>query len=98
MLKDLPFDPKTRLDRSSTMATESIEAVYEHGGFRPIATVDMNLAEGQKVRLVVETIDKPDDILALAAQVYEDLSEAQIDSIERHARRREDFFGERMSS
>ena len=80
------------------MATETIEAVYEHGGFRPIAPVGMDLAEGQKVRLVVEPIDKPDDILALAAQVYEDLSEVQIDNIERHARRREDFFGERTSS
>jgi predicted DNA-binding antitoxin AbrB/MazE fold protein len=80
------------------MATETIEAVYEHGGFRPIAPVDMDLAEGQKVRLVVEPIDKPDDILALAAEVSEDLSEAQIDYIERHVRRREDFFGERTSA
>ncbi len=79
------------------MATGTIEAVYEHGGFRPLTPVDINLAEGQKVRLVVEAIEKPDDILALAAQVYEDLSEGQIDSIEQHTRRREDFFGERTS-
>ena len=58
------------------MATETIEAVYAHGGFRPIAPVDINLTEGQKVRLVVEPIEKPDDILALAALVYEDLSES----------------------
>lgn len=80
------------------MATETIEAVYEHGGFRPIAPVDVNLAEGQKVRLVVEPIERPDDILALAAQVYEDLSDSEIDSLEQNTRRREDFFGERMSS
>jgi len=80
------------------MATESIEAVYEHGGFRPITPVDINLAEGQKVRLVVEPIEKPEDILALAAQVYEDLSEDQIDFIEQHTRRREDFFGEGTSA
>ena len=80
------------------MATETIEAVYEHGGFRPIAPVDMNLTEGQKVRLVVEPIEKPDDILALAAQVYEGLSNEQIDSIEQHSRRRENFFGERPSA
>jgi predicted DNA-binding antitoxin AbrB/MazE fold protein len=79
------------------MATETIEAVYEHGGFRPITPVDIILAEGQKVRLMVEPIEKPDDILALAAQVYEDLSEDQIDSIERHIRRRDDFFAERHS-
>ena len=80
------------------MATETIEAVYEHGSFRPVAPVDMNFAEGQKVRLVIEQIGNPDDILALAAQVYEGLSDDQIDSIEQNRRRRENFFGERSST
>ncbi|SPD72577.1 conserved hypothetical protein [uncultured Desulfobacterium sp.] len=79
------------------MATETIEAVYEHGGFRPITPAAINLLEGQKVRLVVERIENPDDILALAAQVYDGLSDDQINAIERHIRRREDFFGERTS-
>lgn len=65
------------------MATETIEAVYEHGSFRPIGPVDISLTEGQKVRLMVEAIEKPDDILTLAAQVYDGLSNEQIDSIER---------------
>jgi predicted DNA-binding antitoxin AbrB/MazE fold protein len=85
-------------DWSSPMATETIEAVYEHGSFRPIAPVDMNFTEGQKVRLVVEQIGSPDDILALAAQVYEGLSDEQIDSIEQRNRRRENFFRERPSA
>lgn len=80
------------------MSTETIEAVYEHGGFRPITPVGIKLKEGQKVRLVVEQFERPDKILALAAQVYEGFSEDQIDSIEKHIRRREDFFGERSSS
>ena len=80
------------------MATETIEAVYERGSFRPIAPVDMNFAEGQKVRLVVEQIENPDDILALAAQMYDGLNDEQIDSIEQHLRRRENFFGERPSA
>ncbi len=80
------------------MATEAIEAVYEHGGFRPIAQADINLAEGQRVLIVVEPIEQPDDILALAAQVYEGFDEEQIDEIEQHALRRDDFFGERMPS
>ena len=58
----------------------------------------MNFAEGQKVRLIVGQIEKPDDIPALAAQVYDGLSDEQIDSIERHLRRRENFFGERPSA
>jgi predicted DNA-binding antitoxin AbrB/MazE fold protein len=77
------------------MTTESIEAVYEHGTFRLVAPVDLKLVEGQKVRLVVEPIEKPDDVLALAARVYEGLTDDQIDSIEQVIRRREDFFGER---
>ena len=79
------------------MATQTIEAVYEHGSFRPIAPMDMNLAEGQRVRLAVEQIDDPDDILRLAAQVYEGINQQQIDSIEQHSRRCESFFGERPS-
>ena len=78
------------------MTTETVEAVYERGGFRLVAPVNLKLAEGQKVRLVVEPMEKPEDILALAAQVYEELTDEQIDSIEEHSRRRGDFFGERV--
>jgi predicted DNA-binding antitoxin AbrB/MazE fold protein len=80
------------------MKPETIEAIYEDGGFRPVAPADLNLAEGQKVRLVVEPIREPDELLALAAQVYEGLTPEQIDVIEHHARRREDFFGDRKSA
>jgi predicted DNA-binding antitoxin AbrB/MazE fold protein len=87
----------TIAERISPVTTETIEAVYEHGSFRPIAPVGMNLTEGQKVRLMVEQIDNLDDILGLAGQVYEGLNDQQIDSIEQHIRRRENFFGERPS-
>lgn len=50
------------------------------------------------MRLVLEQIENPDDVLALAVQVYEGLTDEQIDSIEQHSRRREDFFMERPSS
>jgi predicted DNA-binding antitoxin AbrB/MazE fold protein len=78
------------------MKTETIEAVYEHGSFRPVAPADVELAEGQKVRLVVQPIEEPGDVLALAARVYEGLTDEQIDAIEQHMARRDDFFGERM--
>lgn len=77
------------------MKTETIEAVYKHGGFHPIDPGDLKLTEGQKVRLVVEPIEKPDDILGLAGSVYEGLTDDQIESIEHHIRRRGDFFDER---
>jgi len=77
------------------MKTEAVEAVYEQGGFRLVTPADVKLSEGQRVRLVVEPIEKPDEILLLAGRVYDGLTDDQIDSIERHTRRREDFFGER---
>lgn len=77
------------------MKTETIEAVYEHGSFRPVAPADVELAEGQKVRLVVQPIEEPGDVLALAARVYEGLTDEQIDAIEQHMARRDDFFGDR---
>ncbi|OHB74633.1 MAG: hypothetical protein A2Z25_10340 [Planctomycetes bacterium RBG_16_55_9] len=58
------------IQRSNSMKTETIEAVYEGGGFRLVAPADLELAEGQKVRLVVELIEEPDDVLALASRVY----------------------------
>jgi len=79
------------------MKTETIEAIYEHGGFRVIAPTDLELAEGRKVRLVIEPMEKPDDVLALARRVYEGLTDEQIDSLEQHTARREDFFGKRIS-
>lgn len=57
--------------------------------------MNIDLAEGQRVRLAVEQLDAPDAILALATQVYEGLNPEQIDSIKQHSRRRESFFGER---
>jgi predicted DNA-binding antitoxin AbrB/MazE fold protein len=81
-----------------SMTTETVEAVYEHGGFRLVAPSHLKLAEGQKVRLVVEAVEQPEDILGLAARVYEGLTAGEIDSIEEHTRRREAFFGKRTSS
>jgi predicted DNA-binding antitoxin AbrB/MazE fold protein len=80
------------------MKTEAVEAVYEHGGFRLVSPADLKLTEGQKVRLVVDPIEKPDEILSLAGRVYEGLTDDQIDSVEQHIRRREDFFGERTQA
>jgi hypothetical protein len=58
---------------------------------------NLQLFEGQKVRLIIEPPDQsatsPSD---LAAQVYEGLSDSQIEEIERIALDRDDFFGERV--
>ena len=77
--------------------SEIIEAIYEKGVFKPLQNLE--LPEGQHVRLVVEAAEPSSstDILALAAQVYEGLSPEDIDAIEQIARNRGDFFGEGLS-
>ncbi len=65
---------------------QTIEAVYENGGFRLIDPADLRMLEGQKVRLIVEPpAESVTNPLELAAQVYQGLSESEIDEIERIA-------------
>ncbi|WP_199245084.1 antitoxin family protein [[Phormidium] sp. ETS-05] len=71
-----------------------LDAIYENGVFRPLKNID--ISEGQSVRLIVETTSSlsPEDLLNLAAQVYEGLSDEDIQEIEELARDRRNFFGE----
>ena len=71
--------------------TRICEAVYENGLFRPVAPLTPALAEGQHVRLLVEA-DTPDDILNLAAAVYDGLSKQDIEDVEHIALDRSEFF------
>ena len=73
--------------------TQVLDAVYEHGVFRPITLPGPPLIEGQHVRITVET-DTPEDILGLAAKVYEGLSEQDVNDVERIALDRSAFFTE----
>lgn len=74
---------------------DSVEAIYEHGIFRPLKHLDFS--EGQHVQLVVKvpTQEAPDEMLELASQVYEGLSDQDVDEIERIALNRREFFGEK---
>ena len=71
--------------------TATVEAVYQDGVFKP--TARPALAEGQHVRLTVESVSSrsPGDILRLASEVYTGLSPDEIDEIERLARRQPPF-------
>lgn len=72
---------------------QPIDAVYEKGAFRPLASDDLRLAEGQRVRLIVEaSIEDDEDVLSLAARVYEGLSDQEIDEIEKIALNRSPVF------
>jgi predicted DNA-binding antitoxin AbrB/MazE fold protein len=71
--------------------SRAVNAVYESGNFRLLEEPDLPLSEGQQVRLRIEM---PDDLLELAADVYDGLSEEQIAEVERVALDRREFFGE----
>jgi predicted DNA-binding antitoxin AbrB/MazE fold protein len=76
---------------------QTIEAVYEHGAFKPLHPEDIDLSEGQKVSIVVERRLTPKEMSELAGSVYDGLPEEDIDEIERIALDRSNFFGRRES-
>ncbi|MCA9155157.1 MAG: antitoxin family protein [Planctomycetales bacterium] len=77
-----------------------IEAVYENGMFRPLMAVPESISDGQQVRLEIEATNRPSpnnlpDVLNLAGQVYDGLTNEDIDDIERIALDRSSFFDRR---
>ena len=76
------------------MIAQQLEAVFEDGKFRPIEPSAVPLIEGQRVRLTVES-EAPDDVLALAEQVCDGLSEERVKEVERIALDRRPFFDDR---
>jgi len=77
------------------MTTETLDAIFENGSFHLIRPPPVPLRDGQRVRLVVETDESPDVILALAASVYAGLFPQHVTEVEDIALRRRDFFGDR---
>jgi len=75
------------------MTTETLEAIFEHGTFRLLGSPNILLRDGQQVRLVVETEESPETILALATTVYAGFSTGEIAGIEQIALHRLNFFG-----
>ena len=72
---------------------QMLEAVFEPGTFRLLEASAVTLVDGQHVRLSVERVGTPDDVLALAERVYDGLSEEEIDEVERISLDRRTFFG-----
>jgi len=73
----------------------TVEAIYEDGVFRPVYRPD--LAEGERVRLVFEraAVPSPDQVLELAAAVYEGVNPQDLADLEDMSRRR-DLFADRQ--
>ncbi len=76
---------------------QSFEAVYEGGVFRPLKTP--SIPEGKRIRLTLDDDagEDSEDLLELAAEVYEGFSDEEIKEIEHLATRDDDFFGARDS-
>lgn len=74
--------------------TQTIEAIYQNGMFKPLGPVSKDLSDGEKVKLVVET-EEENPIMKLAENFYDGLSEEDIDEIEKIALDRSNFFGDR---
>lgn len=73
--------------------SQVIDAVFSDGSFKPLNGARVPLAEGQRVRLIVETPpDSDKDLVELAGQVYEGLSDEQVHQIEKIAADRSNFF------
>lgn len=73
--------------------TQILEAVFKDGSFKPLNNGSLPFAEGQRVKLTVETpAETQDDLIELAAQVYDGLTEEEVNEVERLALDRGSFF------
>jgi predicted DNA-binding antitoxin AbrB/MazE fold protein len=78
------------------MTIQTVDAVFENGVFRPISSPPRSIAEGQRVRLVME-LPEPEETLRLASDVYEGLLAIEIDALERVILDRTHFFDEHQA-
>ncbi len=78
--------------------TQTLEAIYQNGMFRPLGRSDLHLRDGQPVRITIETEAAETNILELAADVYEGLSDEEVDEVERIALDRTAFFADKEDS
>lgn len=78
--------------------TQTYHAIFEGGGFQLLSPLDLDLAEGQAVRLTVKPISSPEDILALATRVYEGFSANELQELEDMILERSTFFKEREAA
>ena len=72
--------------------THTYNAVFEGGVFRVLTPAEIDVSEGETVRLVVEPIASPEDILELATRVYEGFSEEDLEELENIILERDNFF------
>jgi predicted DNA-binding antitoxin AbrB/MazE fold protein len=73
--------------------TQTLDAVFKDGSFKPLKNGSLPFAEGQRVKLTVETpTETQGDLIEMAAQVYDGLNEEEVNEVERLALDRDSFF------
>lgn len=78
---------------------QTLEAIFKDGSFKPVENGSLPFAEGQRVRLTVETPPREsEDLVKLAAHVFDGLAADEIDEVERIALDRSKFFPNRSTS
>lgn len=82
------------MTRGGAPVKRAIDAVYENGAFRPLRPDAVGVPEGQLVRITIDDQGES-EALRLAVQVFDGLSEEDIDEVERIALDRSVFFGTR---
>ena len=74
---------------------QTVDAIYEHGTLRLLHPEEVELTEGEKVRVTVTHQLTPDEMTDLAASVYSGLDEEEIAEIEKIAFDRSNFSGDK---
>ena len=78
MCRTMRPDSRGTMREAPSWRYTRINAVYEHGVFRPTDPKQVDLDEGQRVRFIVEPEAPAEAILELAAGVYAELSAQEI--------------------
>ena len=79
--------------------SQILDAIFKDGSFEPVDNGSLPFSEGQRVKLIVEVpAEAQGDLIELAGEVYEGLSDEDIDEIERIALDRGQFFHDRPAS
>jgi predicted DNA-binding antitoxin AbrB/MazE fold protein len=74
---------------------QTLNAVYEHGTFKPLHPEDVDLVEGQQVRIIVEAVQpsNEEDLLEAMFHFFDDLPQEEVREIQKIILDRRDFFG-----
>ena len=78
---------------------QMLMAIYEHGTLKPLHPEDLDLAEGQQVRIIVEAVQpsNEEDLLEAMFHFFDDLPQEEVQEIQKIILDRRDFFGEKSA-